>query len=271
MKKIVGVSFKENGKIYYFNCDGFNLDKDNFVIVETDKGLRFGKVVTNIKSIEDDSLNNNLDNIIRIATKEDIRQDKKNVENSKLALEKAKKIAGRLDLNMNFIDASYTFDRNQLVFYFLADNRVDFRELAKELARIYKTRIELRQIGARDKAKEISGIGPCGRQLCCSCFLNDLDSVTINMAKNQNIALNPNKINGACGRLLCCFNYEDEMYFKNREGMPEIGQMIMTDFGEGMVISVDILNRKYVVNISNVGKTEIKMPSKCDTCEKCNK
>lgn len=154
---------------------------------------------------------------------------------------------------MRIIDANYNFNRDQLIFQFSADNRVDFRNLAKRLASKYKTRIELRQIGVRDKAKEIGGIGICGRCLCCTKFLNDLDSVSINMAKNQNISLNPNKINGVCGRLLCCLKYEDECYKSCKKGMPELGSFIETTEGKGKVINVDILNRKYTVNIDNKG------------------
>ena len=156
-----------------------------------------------------------------------------------------------MSLNMNIIDATYNFDRTQLLFNFLADARVDFREYAKKLAQIYKTRIELRQIGARDKAKSIDGYGVCGRRLCCAGFLNHIDSISMNMAKNQNIALNPSKINGCCGRLLCCLTYEDEQYSCCRVGMPTVGKIVTLEQGEGKVISVDILNRKYKVLIGN--------------------
>jgi len=166
------------------------------------------------------------------------------------------------ELKMKIIDASYTFDRDKLIFRFLADNRVDFRELAKDLAAKYKVRIELRQIGVRDKAKEISGIGPCGRELCCSCFLNNfIDTVSINMAKNQNIALNPNKINGQCGRLLCCLNYEDDVYTENRKDLPNVGDVVKTPNGEGKVVSIDILNKSYVVNVPDEGKIQILVKS----------
>ena len=161
---------------------------------------------------------------------------------------------------MNMLEASYTLNRSQLLIMFVSDNRVDFRELAKELASIYKTRIELRQIGVRDKAKEISGIGQCGRALCCASFLKkSIDSVSISMAKNQGLSLNPNKINGQCGRLLCCLNYEDELYSENRENMPSIGEEIKTDKGNGKVVSLDILNRKYTVNIPDEGQVEIQL------------
>ena len=163
---------------------------------------------------------------------------------------------------MKFIDAYYTFDRKQLVFQFLADNRVDFRELAKSLAAVYRTRIELRQVGVRDKAKEISGIGSCGRKLCCSSFLSDLDSVSINQVKNQNLALNPNKINGLCGRLLCCLKYEDDLYTEFRKDLPEVGDEIKNNGEKGTVISIDIPARKYIYVTEEGNKVEVKVPFK---------
>jgi cell fate regulator YaaT (PSP1 superfamily) len=188
-----------------------------------------------------------------------------NIDSLKTSLENARNIAEELELDMNILDANYTLDRKQLLFNFIADERVDFRELAKRLASLYKTRIELRQIGARDKARTICGIGQCGRPLCCSTFLNHIDSVTMNMAKNQNIALNPSKINGLCGRLLCCLTYEDEEYTRCQKGMPNVGQTVKTEFGSGKVVSVDILNRKYKVDIDNVIR-EIELG--CDKCKK---
>ena len=178
-------------------------------------------------------------------------------------------MAGKLSLEMKFLDSYFTFDRKQLVFQFLADNRVDFRELAKSLASIYKTRIELRQVGVRDKAKEISGIGQCGRKLCCSSFLNDLDSVGIAQVKNQNLSLNPNKINGLCGRLLCCLKYEDDLYTEFREDLPEVGDIIKHNNEDATVISVDIPNRKYTILTESGAKEEIIVPLKCSG--KCGK
>jgi len=160
-------------------------------------------------------------------------------------------------MNMQIIEANYTFDRDKLVFKFVADNRIDFRELAKKLASIYKTRIELMQVGVRDKAKEIGGYGQCGRQLCCHKFLNDIESVSISMAKNQNISLNPNKINGVCGRLLCCLKYEDVCYKDCRKKLPKIGDVIETKEGKGTVVGLDILKQKYRVNIPEIGIVEV--------------
>lgn len=271
MLNIVGIEFKDNGKIYYFNSRDLNLKINDNVIVETERGLQYGKVVTDIKQISSNAASHNLHEVVRMASKDDYFQHIRNIEDAKKALTKAIKLAKDLDLEMRFTEVCYTFDRNQLILYFLSENRVDFRELAKQLAAIYRTRIELRQIGVRDKAKEISGLGPCGRQLCCASFLNDLDAVSISMAKNQNLALNPTKINGLCGRLLCCLNYEDDLYTENREGMPEVGDAVKTDAGEGIVTSVDILNRKYTIDIENEGKKEIRLEQKCKKCEKCKK
>lgn len=270
MNNVVGVYFKPNGKVYFFNQNGIDLKDNDVVIVETDRGIQLGTVL--MSNIINKDLNDDMKNILRVATSKDINIYEKNKSDALRALSKAKSIAKRLGLNMNIIESNYTFDRNQLIFYFLADNRVDFRDMARELASIYKTRIELRQIGVRDKAKEVSGIGQCGRELCCSSFIKDfMDSVSINMAKNQNLALNPNKINGQCGRLLCCLNYEDEVYTENRKGLPNLGEEVETDKGVGRVISVDILKRSYVVNVPDEGKIEILLNSKCDECGKCNK
>ena len=205
-----------------------------------------------------------LSKIIKIATKEEIKQNKQNIEEAKAALEKAADIAKKMKLDMKFLNAIFTFDKTQLIFYFLADNRVDFRELAKTLASIYKIRIELRQVGVRDKAKEISGVGQCGRKLCCSSFLKDLDSVGIAQVKNQNLSLNPSKINGQCGRLLCCLKYEDENYSLYRKDLPEVGQKVKVGDENGTVTSLDILNRKYTVNTENNNKILVVVPLKND-------
>ena len=258
MIEIVGVNFKENGKVYYFDVNNFNLNEKDYVIVETERGLQFAQVV-NKKSIDPKLVINNLKKIIRKATASDYKRNLNNQEEASTALKKAIKLSEKYRLNMKFVDASFTFDKNQLMFYFLSDNRVDFRDLAKDLAGIYKTRIELRQIGVRDKAKEVSGIGLCGRELCCASFLNDLDSVTINMAKNQNLSLNPSKINGLCGRLLCCLKYEDDLYTYNKMDMPNVGDLVNTENGDGKVISIDILNRKFVVELPSGDNMEISL------------
>ncbi len=255
---IYGIAFKANGKVYYFNGHDLNITRGTNVIVETEKGLQYGKAVLKVETKNF----NDLKDIIRIADENDEKIYLDNLKDSEKALNNAKKIAQELELEMRILDASYTFDRRQLLFNFVSDGRIDFRELAKRLAGIYRTRIELRQIGARDKAKEIGGLGQCGRTLCCSSFLGHIDSVTINMAKNQNIALNPSKINGSCGRLLCCLEYEDDNYTCCQKGMPYVGQKIKHNGEEGTVIGVDILNRSYQIQQGSERK-EIQLDKEC--------
>lgn len=257
MIEVVGVSFKRNGKVYYFSPNGIKVEKEDNVIVKTERGLQFGTVEVANKEISSEQLTSALSNIVRIASRKDVEQNEKNIASSKEALSKCKELIEKYKLEMMVLDASYTFDRNQLLFTFIADSRVDFRKLAKDLANIYKTRIELRQVGVRDKAKEIGGYGSCGRPLCCSKFLCDFDSVSINMAKNQNIALNPTKINGCCGRLLCCLKYEDECYKELNKNLPKVGKKVKTDKGEGKVISVDVLKQKYRVSVPDNGIVEV--------------
>ncbi len=255
--QVIKVTLKKNGMPYYFSVNHLSLKKDQFVIVETEKGVQFGTTISEIFEIDDSQIQGKMKNVLRIASKKDEKRHLKNVQESQIALKKCRELVVKHQLNMKILDASYTFDRDQLFFYFLADNRVDFRNLAKDLAAIYHTRIELRQVGVRDKAKEIGGIGMCGRMLCCSTFLNEFDSVSINMAKNQNISLNPSKINGLCGRLLCCLNYENECYKNCRKNMPKVGQTVSTKYGNGVVKEIDILGQKYKVEISGKGIIEV--------------
>lgn len=238
----------ENNKNYYL-ADKLKIKINDNVIVQTDNGLRFGKI-SNIKNIK---LNKNtfLNKIIRIATKKDIKQNFENINDEKKAYIKCKKLIEKDNLNMNLIDVKYSFDRSQLFFNFTSDSRVDFRDLAKQLASIYKVRIELRQIGPRDKAKKIGGLGPCGRPLCCSNFLYNFNNITINMAKNQSITLNPSKINGVCNRLLCCLSYEDEIYTIEKKEFPKVGEKIKYNNREGKVISVDIITKTYRVEFDD--------------------
>jgi len=241
MDNIVGVSFEDKERIKYFLSNDIKTKKNITVVVETENGLRFGKVETDIHKLDQSKLNTKLTPIIRIATKQDYYDYKKNLKDSKEALNKSIELVKKYNLSMNIVSAEFTFDRDQLVFKFLADSRIDFRELARELASLYHTRIELRQIGVRDKAKEIGGLGCCGQKLCCSRFLNDFDSVSISMAKNQNLALNPSKINGVCGRLLCCLKFEDECYKECKKNMPSIGKNYEKDDICGKVISQDVI------------------------------
>ncbi len=251
MLEVVGISFKHNSKIYYFSPNNNKLSKGTKVIVNTERGLQFGNVELENFKIDSSKIKSSLSKVIRVATKKDEEKHLKNVEDAKKALKKCKELVEKHNLNMMILDSNYTFDRSQLLFTFLSDNRVDFRKLAKDLANIYKTRIELRQVGVRDKAKEVGGFGSCGRELCCSKFLCDLDSVSINMAKTQNIALNPTKINGVCGRLLCCLKYENECYREYSKTLPKVGKKVETKDGEGKVISVDILNQTYRVELKD--------------------
>ena len=245
--KIVGIKFEDSERIFYYYVNDIELKKNITVIVEDDHVLQFGKVVTDVHPIEDKKLKKELGKVVRIASKKDFSKHLSNLKAAKEALKKCRQLAKKYKLDMNIIDAVYTFNQDQLLFHFYADNRIDFRDLARDLAAIYKTRIELRQIGVRDKAKMVCGVGLCGQKLCCSRFLNEFDSVSISMAKNQNLSLNPTKINGVCGRLLCCLKYEDEGYKECRKGLPNVGQTVNVDGNEGKVISVDILKRTYRV------------------------
>ncbi len=259
MVKVIGISFKPNGQTYFFSPKEYKIKKGDNVIVRTERGMQFGFASTDIIEIDEKKITSPLKEVIRIATKEDDNTNKKNIKSSEQALKKARELIDTMGINMQLTDASYTFDREQLIFKFLSDNRVDFRDLVKELAAIFHTRIELRQIGARDKAKETGGCGICGRPLCCSVFLKDMESVSIGMAKNQNLSLNPTKINGSCGRLLCCLKYEDKTYSELKVGLPLVGKKTKTKEGEGTVISVDILKRKYQVDIPDKGIIEIEL------------
>ena len=259
MLRIVGVVFNKKNRVYNFDAKDFDLNIGDNVIVETDRGLQYGTISSEIREINEDEYEYPLKPIIRYATKKDEQINSKNNQDAAKALIKAKEIVEELQLDMKLLEASYTFDRKQLLFNFLADDRIDFRELAKRLASIYKTRIELRQIGIRDKAKEIGGLGPCGRMICCHSFLTDLNSVTINMAKNQLLALNPTKINGVCGRLLCCLAYEDIVYTKLRENLPEINDRYKDQNVEGRVINIDVLLQKIYVEDNQKNIHEVKL------------
>lgn len=259
---IVGIQFDDNDRIKYYFVDNLELNKNVTVIVQNEDSLHFGKVMTSVRPIDKLKLTKNLGQVIRIASKKDYKQHMNNINDAKQALSKCKQLVKRYNLEMNVIDAIYTFDKDQLIFHFYSENRVDFRSLAKDLASIYKTRIELRQIGVRDKAKKVCGIGPCGQKLCCSRFLEEFDSVSISMAKNQNLSLNPNKINGVCGRLLCCLKYENDCYKQCKKNMPSIGQVVEVQEGTGKVVSIDILNSTYKIE-TDKGIIEVKKSGCC--------
>ena len=241
MVRTVGVRFKKAGKIYYFDPGDLEINIDDNVVVETIRGIEFGKAVLGIREVPEEEIIAPLKKVLRIATEEDNRI----YENNKLKEQEAFNIClqkiNHHNLGMKLIDVEYTFDNNKIIFYFTADGRVDFRELVKDLASVFKTRIELRQIGVRDEAKMISGIGPCGKSLCCSTFLGDFAPVSIKMAKEQNLSLNPTKISGICGRLMCCLKYEHETYECARRYMPKIGSLVDTPEGRGEVVESNIL------------------------------
>jgi cell fate regulator YaaT (PSP1 superfamily) len=252
---VVGVRFKKAGKIYYFDPGDLPISNGDYVIVETVRGIEFGKVVVAKKQVDEKDIVLPLKKVIRIAD----QKDKLIVEENKKAAEEAydiclKKVEEH-GLEMKLVDVEYTFDRNKVIFYFTADGRVDFRELVKDLAAIFRTRIELRQIGVRDEAKMLGGIGPCGRMLCCSTFLGDFDPVSIKMAKDQNLSLNPTKISGLCGRLMCCLKYENDEYETAKEQLPDLGEMIETPHGLGKVVGLNILER--VLQVELVDKERV--------------
>lgn len=255
---VVGVAFKKYGKKYYFNCRDLKLKKNLTVIVETERGLQFGTVVTDIIQFDSKKITFPLKNVIRISTKKDYTNHLNNLRDAKIAYEKCNELIKKHNLDMKLVEVTYTFERTQLFFTFISSDRVDFRDLAKDLAKLYKVRIELRQIGPRDKAKEIGGVGPCGRPMCCSTYLYTFNNITINMAKNQNIALNPSKINGSCNRLLCCLGYEDDVYTELKKDMPKIGDIIKYDGKEGKVVSIEALNKKYTIETNMKERIEIK-------------
>lgn len=241
MIKIVGVRFKNAGKIYYFDPVDFEIEKNIDVVVETARGLEYGKIVVGPKEIEEEKLISPLKPIIRIATEEDKAIYRENKEKAKETFEICQQKIKEHGLTMFLIDCEYTFDRNKLIFYFTAEGRIDFRELVKDLASIFKTRIELRQIGVRDEAKSIGGLGPCGRSLCCSSWLGDFQPVSIKMAKDQSLSLNPTKISGICGRLFCCLKYEHDVYVEAIEKMPVVGSVVKVENQKGKVIEINPL------------------------------
>ena len=257
MKKIVGIKFEDDEKIYNYDTNKLSLEKNDYVIVESDKGVLFGQIVVAPYEVDDLDIGKELFKVVRKADNKDIKTNEQNKKDSHKALMDARKISDQLKLEMKIIDANYNFDKSQLLFHFLADTRVDFRELAKKLAGNYRTRIELRQIGVRDKAKMVGGLGPCGRILCCNSFLNDFNSVSINMAKNQMLALNPTKINGVCGRLLCCLGYEDDVYTELKKGMPSLGEIYRRGDIEGKVVSLNLL--KKTITIETKSKTLVEV------------
>ena len=251
MKEVVGIKFKKPGKIYFFDPAGLKLNLQDMVIADTANGEEFAKIDMANKLMPDEKIIEPLRKVIRLANKKDIKQNEENKAKEReafnIAIEKIKKHK----LPMKLIDVEYKFDRTKILFYFTADGRIDFRELVKDLAAIFKTRIELRQIGVRDEVRRMGGNGICGRELCCCSFLNNFDAVSIKMAKEQNMSLNPSKISGLCGRLMCCLKYEQEAYEDKLQRLPKVGSIVGTLDGEGVVDNVEILKENVRVKFED--------------------
>ena len=253
MVKVIGVRFRTAGKIYFFNPGNFEIKQGDHVIVETARGIEYGTVIGEPKEVEEEKVVQPLKSVLRIANKKDDEQEEANRQKEKDAFKICLEKIRKHNLQMKLIDAEYTFDNNKVLFYFTADGRIDFRELVKDLAAVFKTRIELRQIGVRDETKILGGIGICGRPLCCHTHLSEFAPVSIKMAKEQNLSLNPTKISGVCGRLMCCLKNEEETYEELNRKLPNVGDFATTDDGlKGEVQSVNVL-RQLVKVIVDVG------------------
>ncbi len=254
MAKVIGVRFRTAGKIYFFSPGKLDIRQGGHVIVETARGVEYGRVVSGPKEVEDDDVVQPLKSVLRIATEQDEQTVRKNREKEKEAFRICQEKIRKHGLEMKLIDAEYTFDNNKLLFYFTADGRIDFRELVKDLAAVFRTRIELRQIGVRDETKIRGGIGICGRALCCSTYLTEFSAVSIRMAKEQNLSLNPTKISGVCGRLMCCLTNEEEAYEELNSQFPAVGDTVTTPEDlTGTVQTISVLRRrvKVVVTLEN--------------------
>ena len=251
MVEIVGVRFKKAGKTYYFAPGNLKLNVGDSVIVETSRGIEFGEIVIGNREIDENAVTSQLKPVVSIATEADIRQVEENKQKEKKAVAIFNEKIKKHQLEMKLVDVEYTFDGSKISFYFTADGRIDFRELVKDLASTFRTRIELRQIGVRDEAKTLGGIGICGRELCCKGFLGEFIPVSIKMAKEQNLSLNPTKISGNCGRLMCCLKYEQEAYEDLGKSMPRNGALVQTPDGKGTVISVNLVRQVADVKMEN--------------------
>ena len=258
MKRIIGVRFRSAGKIYFFDPLDFEVKRNDHVIVETARGIEYGTVVGDIREVDDSEVTQPLKPVLRVATKKDDEQEQKNKEKEKDAFKICLEKIHARGLEMKLIDAEYTFDNNKILFYFTADGRIDFRELVKDLAGVFRTRIELRQIGVRDETKIRGGIGVCGRPVCCNTYLSDFIPVSIKMAKEQNLSLNPTKISGVCGRLMCCLKHEEETYEDLNRRLPGVGDYVTAPDGlKGEVQSVNVLRQLVKVIVDVNGDKEI--------------
>lgn len=276
MKNIVGIRFKKPGKIYFFDPDELEINKLDKVIVETAMGQELGEVVISKREVPEEGLTAPLKKVVRIATPKDLKHQEENHKKEEEAFKICEEKIKKYNLDMHLTEVEYKFDNSKILFYFTADGRIDFRELVKDLAAVFRTRIELRQIGVRDEVKRIGGNGVCGRELCCCSFLGNFETVSIKMAKEQNMSLNPSKISGNCGRLMCCLKYEQDVYEEKLNRLPKIGAIVKTEDGEGVVDSIETLKeiirvklkdgedtfyKKYPASaikiIKNVGKEEV--------------
>ena len=258
MVNVIGVRFENAGKLYFFDPGELWPTPGDYVLVETSRGIEFGEVVTGIKEIDDATLQSPLKPVIRIASAEDLQHSKDNKAAEKEAYHICQKKISEHKLDMKLVSVEYTFDNSKILFYFTANGRVDFRSLVKDLAGVFKTRIELRQIGVRDEAKMLGGLGVCGRPICCGTFLGDFQPVSIKMAKEQNLSLNPTKISGVCGRLMCCLKYEQDQYEQTRKKMPKVGKEVITPDGPGVVWDLNIIKETVRVRIQKGDSSELK-------------
>ena len=269
MDKIVGICFKKGGKVYHFDPGHFVLKEGDEVIVKTEKGLGYGFVATPVLQRNPTVAEQKLKEVFRLATDEDRRQYQENLQRGHQAYDYCKERIEKFGLPMRLVDVESFFDGSQIIFYFYSDGRVDFRELVKDLVKKLRTRIELRQIGVRNKANMIGGLGPCGRELCCSGFLGEFHSVSVKMAKEQNLSLNPSKISGACGRLMCCLKYEYTSYVEMKKGMPKVGKRVSTPAGPGKVIRQNVLGQQVSVFLD--AQKEVEFPVSEVSLEKAEK
>ena len=258
MVNVIGVRFENAGKLYFFDPGQFWPTPGDYVLVETSRGIEFGEVVTGIKEIDDAMLQSPLKPVVRIASAEDLQHFKDNEAAEKEAYQVCQKKISEHKLDMKLVSVEYTFDNSKILFYFTANGRVDFRSLVKDLASVFKTRIELRQIGVRDEAKMLGGLGICGRPICCGAFLGDFQPVSIKMAKEQNLSLNPTKISGVCGRLMCCLKYEQDQYEAIRKKMPKVGKEVITPDGPGVVWELNVIKETVRVRIQKGDSSELR-------------
>ena len=282
MSEVVGIKFKSAGKLYYFAPNGLTFSKGEGAIVETARGVEYGTVAVANHEVPDEDIKGELKPVVRKATEKDTAKYQENVNKRHSSIRTAQEMANRRKLDMKFVDAEFTFDGSKVIFYFTSDNRIDFRDLVKEMASSFHMRIELRQIGIRDECKMKGGLGPCGRVCCCNDYMNDFERVSIKMAKHQGLSLNPGKISGLCGRLMCCLKFEDDYYADTLKFMPKVGSEVDTPKGRGIVASIDVLRQTVVVKttladesvamdeyiLEQLGITPV-YPDRCAGCAGC--